>query len=155
MTAVGGRRQHDHRQRIRWCRFPAVGGEYCACGSGVANLMRGQVSDRLPVYEEDLYRVVHLQALPDSSRLFTLEGIKMNVHMFPLAFSSSVRPRSQTRSCTLFPATIFPHISKSPTTASASSTDLPTSTLPFFGAGCSFATLPLKTTGAGVRGLSF
>ena len=61
--------------------FQPWGVSVCVCAAGDATLMCGQVSDRLPIYEEDLYRVVHLQVLPDSSRQFTLEGIKMNVHI--------------------------------------------------------------------------
>jgi hypothetical protein len=61
--------------------FQPWGVSVCVCAAGDATLMCGQVSDRLPIYEEDLYRVVHLQVLPDSSRQFTLEGIKMNVHL--------------------------------------------------------------------------
>ncbi len=50
--------------------------------SGSQFLILMQVADLLPVYEEDLVRVVHLQVLPDSSRDLTYEGIKMHVRNF-------------------------------------------------------------------------
>jgi hypothetical protein len=65
--------------------------------SGSRFLILMQVPDILPVYEEDLVRVVHLQALPDSSRDLTYEGIKMHVRKFdslsqPTHLSLSLQP---------------------------------------------------------------
>jgi hypothetical protein len=40
---------------------------------------RVQVAETLPVYEEDLFRTVHLQPVSDSAQHFTLNGIKLNV----------------------------------------------------------------------------